>query len=232
MLASPKYNYKAKAVALAGTFSRPLVHDLGEMVKTELSDGAGGYHSQRLGAFRYQEILSFDAAYTQVTASEGPAGHFNTMAIATIENLNVLDIVKVERITARLIGLHHEDDFDACPAWIIPLGSEIVNLRVAGKTIDVQHPPGWHLDLEKPVSYQEWRAKPDHNRWLHGGTTIEVPRFGKVTYCVHQAAKEQYKGSRKAQPMLHTVSMLKFKLGSPIEADFSAGGVETDGNPP
>jgi hypothetical protein len=223
-----KYHYRAKAVAFSGSLVRPLAIDLGELAKTELVDGDGGYHSARLENHRLHEILSVSAAYTQVTASEGPEGHFNTLAIATVENLNILDIVKVDRITARLVALHCAADFEQCQRpWIIPLGSTIENLRVGGRHYDVPHPEGFLHDFAKPHSYEKWKANQQH--CLSAGETFEVPRFGKVTHCKLEAVPFEDSGK---QHHLHRLVMLNLEMGSPVQGVMRFGTADVDGSPP
>jgi hypothetical protein len=221
-------------VAAAGSLARPLAMDIGEVAKTELINGEGGYHSSRVEKHRVHEIFSVGAAYTQVTASEGPEGHFNTLAIATVEDLNVLDIVKVERITARLVALHYAPDYEKDPEkfqqpWVIPLGSRIENLRVGGRAYEVQHPPGFLHDFDKPHSYEAW--KENQQRYLTDGTTFEVPRFGKVRHCQLGSAPFQRPASKRTHQM-RRLAMLTLDMGSPVHASIQFGLADIDGSPP
>ncbi|HWB97186.1 MAG TPA: choice-of-anchor P family protein, partial [Bryobacteraceae bacterium] len=158
-----KYKYHARAVAISGSLTRPMAVDIGDLAAIELQGHEEGYDSKRLENHRIHEIFSVGAAYTQVTASEGPEGHFNTMATATIEKLNILDVLKADRITCRLVGLHCAEDFDCCEhPFIHPMGSTIENLTVAGKRLDFPHPEGFQLDFDKPHSYAAFKKSQHH----------------------------------------------------------------------
>ena len=225
-----KYNYHAKAVAASGSLVRPLAIDLGELAKTELINGEGGYHSSRVEKHRVHEIFSIGAAYTQVTASEGPKGHFNTLAVATIEDLNVLDIIKVERITARLVALHCKPDFQKFDRpWIIPLGSTIENLRVGGRSYPLEHPPGFLHDFDKPHSYKAW--KDTQEKYLTDGVTLEIPRFGRVTHCKLEAVPLKSPASGRTHH-IHRLAMLSLDMGSPIHGKMRFAAADIDGSPP
>ena len=226
----PKYHYRAKAVAFSGSFTRPLAIDLGELAKTELVNGESGYFSNRVDGHRFHEILSVGPIYTQITANEGPDGHFNTLASATIENLNILDIVKVERITARMVALHRQADFaETDRPWMIPLGSIIENMRVAGRSFEVKHPPGFVHDFDKPHSYDEWKKNQQH--CLNPGSSFHLPGFGTVSYCKLEAVPFATGKSGKTHH-LHRLTMLALDMGSPVHGSLRFGACDIDGNPP
>ncbi len=228
---SAKYRFQARAVAVSGSLSRPVTHEVNELCKCELIGTEGGYHTNLLENHRYEEIYSFGAAYTQVTASEGPDGHFNTLATATIEKLNVLDVVKADRITARLVGYHCETDYHECPhPWIHPLGSTIENLQVAGRPYPIEHPPGFLMeDFEKPHRYEVW--KQNKTNYESPGKTIHVPGFGDVTLFRLMVQPHQVEG-RDKPCQLHKLVMLELKLGSPIAGTLSFAATDDDGSPP
>ena len=218
---TPKFRYQpAKAVAASGSLTRPFSFVIDELVKSELPEGDGGYQSNRLENHRYQEIYSFGAAYTHVTANEGPDGHHNVMVAATIEKLNVLDLVKADLITARLVGFHCVQDAADCPEpWIYPLGSTIMNLRIAGREYPVSEPEGFVLDLQNPLDYQVW--KNDRKTYETQGESFRIPGFGTVTLC-RLAREPQTAG---AASHLHRLTMLDLQLGSPVEGTLRIGEV-------
>lgn len=225
-----KYNYHAKAVAVAGALTRPLAIDLGEMAKTELIQTEGGYHSSRLENHRVHELFSIGSAYTQVVASEGPEGHFNTLAIATIENLNVLDLVKIERLTARLVGHHRAVDFETCEhPWVIPMGSTIENLRIAGRAVQITPDGGFTLDFDQPHSYDEWKKTQHH--YATPGHAFQVPGFGSITCRKLEVLPIPGRSPEKPH-RLHRLAMLSLDLGSPVHGHIRFAMIDENGSPP
>ena len=103
-----EYRYHTKAVAAIGTITRPFARDIPPLAATTLVGGRAGYLSAREGRYRLEEIFSFEGAYTQVTGNEGPDNVYNTLVTATVEKLNVADMITADVVTARLTG--HRDN--------------------------------------------------------------------------------------------------------------------------
>ena len=204
---------------------------IGGEVISELADGLGEPRSNRLDRYGVKDVFSFGAAHTEVKGSEGPDGHFNTVAVVTIEDLNVLDILKADLITARLVGLHCEPDFGECPhPWILPLGSTIRNLRIAGQPRTVRYPQGFDFGDQQSPTYEDWKkAKPTY---AHPGESFTVPDFGKVTCARVEVIPEPAHPVTKKPRFLHRLTMLSLALGSPVEGNLDFAAIDEDGNPP
>src|SRR5258706_6275761 len=97
-----RYLRQASAIAASGRITRPFSDIIPTHAAVTLPMD-GGYESSRVESFRYKEILSFASAYSQVAGSDyGPDGPFDTLAMTVIEGLNILDVVKCDRMVARI----------------------------------------------------------------------------------------------------------------------------------
>ena len=97
----------------------------------------GGYGSARVERFRYHEIVSFRAGYTQVMGTthvlEDKTIVRETLASAVVEGLNILDVITADRVVARLTSTHPPDAKSELSAST--LGSYFDNLRIAGQSV-------------------------------------------------------------------------------------------------
>lgn len=132
--------YHAEASALEGRLNRPVTQIIYPQAPVFLPR-EGGYRSARVENFRVQEVLSFSAAYTQVSGTQSlKANHGQTtLATAVLENFNVLDVVTADRIVAQ-IGTDYPNQ-SYIPS-ITFLGTRFENLRIAG------HPVHLELDID------------------------------------------------------------------------------------
>jgi len=121
------YLHDANAVATSGRIVSPFE----DLIPTQAALAlpvSGGYGSTRVDGFRYKEILSFGSAYTEVAGGGGGKdGPFETLAVASIEKLNILDVVTCERMVAPPASSHPVDGKE--PSISI-LGSRFERLRV------------------------------------------------------------------------------------------------------
>jgi hypothetical protein len=122
-----QYLYNAHGHALSGRIDRPF-EDLIEVQAGTSLPITGGYGSSRADHFRYKEIISFKAAYTQVSGSRKD-GSYTTLVSSTIEGLNILDVITADRIVARLSSQHTPAEAEA---HIVLSGSQFENLRISG----------------------------------------------------------------------------------------------------
>jgi hypothetical protein len=227
-----EYRYHAKAVAAAGKIERPFTRDIPELAATALTGGRTGYFSARENRYRVEEIFTFDAAYTQVTGNEGPENVYNTLATATIEKLNVADMITADLVTARLTGEYHAEDYGHFKGpWVSPLGSSFVNLRIAGRPYDVKLPPGFTYNLRSPASYQTYRKRRIEAQGEPATSTLDsgvlrIPGFGTITLARLVVVEHT---DPELKTRVHRLTMLALELGSPIAANMSIGEVESDG---
>jgi hypothetical protein len=106
----------------------------------------GGHSTSRVDNFQFQEFVSFKSAYSHVSGSKkAEDGTYTTLTTATVEGLNILDVVTADRIVARLASQHPAAQDEPS---VIALGSNFENLRIAGcpAEVDLNHEFFLHLD--------------------------------------------------------------------------------------
>jgi hypothetical protein len=104
----------------------------------------GGVGSSHVENFRVDEVVSFTRGYSHVAGSvmeeNGKRTH-TTYATATVEGLNILDVITADRIVARLSS-SFEEPVPRRPGpnegKVLLLGSKFENLRIAGFQTDVE----------------------------------------------------------------------------------------------
>ena len=158
--------YHASAFALSGHLKRPLDH-LIEVQAGSTLPTTGGHGSARVENFRFNQMISFKAGYSQVSGSEkeqrGKVVHA-TLATCAIEGLNILDVVTADRVVARLASSFAS----GTESRILVMGSRFENLRIAGHKIDIElhHELAMKLDTFEAVrkefeSNEEFRKMSD-----------------------------------------------------------------------
>jgi hypothetical protein len=125
------YLYHAEALGLGGQITRPFKKVLESQAATSLPM-SGGYGKSRTENFAFEQIVSFDAAYTEVVGSyDEVQGAYTTQVSATVENLNIMNMVTADRVVGRISSTHtltkNKDE-----ASITPIGCFFENLRIAG----------------------------------------------------------------------------------------------------
>lgn len=133
-----QYFYHASAYGLAAEIQRPVNQSIPAQAATALSS-VGGRGSIKLDKFSVPPFISFDTAYCEVGGSfDGCHGMHTTYASATIEKLNIFDVVTADRIVSRMVIYSPEEGDDDGEHSFSLTGSHFDNLRVAGHLIDVK----------------------------------------------------------------------------------------------
>ncbi len=134
------FYYHAHANSLGGTLRQPLQRVVATDASTSLAS-AGGFASRRVERFHVDGLISVEAAHVRVSGSEhaidsreGEAGrktarNWRTITAATVEGLNILEVLTADRIVAQVSVDHPQD---GGPSRITLLGSRFDNLRVHG----------------------------------------------------------------------------------------------------
>ena len=129
------YFYNAHAHGLSARFERPVEHMIEVQAATSLPT-TGGHGNARLNKFKFQEFVSYETAYSHVSGSQNKAdAAYTTLVTATIEGLNILDVVTADRIVARMSSQHPGDHHEP---HIVFLGSRFDNLRIAGCPVEAE----------------------------------------------------------------------------------------------
>ncbi len=137
MAASKRVHYfHADASAFGGYFERPIEHTIAPQAPMSLSP-SGGYGSARSENFRLEGVVSYKSASTQVSGRlSKKEGHgWVTLATATVEGLNVLDVVTADRLTAQVSTEH---PLEGDNPRVTFLGTSFDNLKIAGCAIDIK----------------------------------------------------------------------------------------------
>jgi hypothetical protein len=128
--------YHADACAFGGTFERPIAQNVAPQAPLSLSP-AGGYGSARSENFRLEGVMSYKSASTQVSGHlSKKEGHgWVTLVTASVEGLNVLDVITADRLTAQISTEH---PLEGDNPKVNFLGTTFENLKVSGCPINVQ----------------------------------------------------------------------------------------------
>jgi hypothetical protein len=133
-----QYFYHASAYGLAAEIQRPVNQSVPAQAATALSS-VGGHGSIRMEKFSVPPFISFDTAYSEVGGSfDDCHGVHTTYAQATIEGLNIFDMLTADRVVARMVIYSPEEGDDEGEHSFSITGSHFDNLRIAGHPIEVK----------------------------------------------------------------------------------------------
>lgn len=133
-----QYFYHASAYGLAAEHERPVIQSIPAQAATTLS-GLGGHTSIRAEKFLAPPFISFELAHSEVGGGFDECHNMHTTyASATIEKLNIFDVVTADRVVARMVIYSPEEGDDDGEHSFSITGSHFDNLRVAGHPIDVK----------------------------------------------------------------------------------------------
>jgi hypothetical protein len=124
------YSFRADANALGGFLEEPLQKNIPALAPVSLPS-VGGFATARSEAFNLDEIVSCGSAYTRVSGREhGADGSISILVAAVVEDLNILEVVKAERVTAQVsISIPNGSG----PLRFSLAGSGFEGLRLAGR---------------------------------------------------------------------------------------------------
>jgi hypothetical protein len=193
------FAYRAGAAALGGYLTRPFTEPLQVQAASFLTP-VGGYGSARVEHYRFHEIVSFRAGYTQVIGIEHEANGRvvrETLAQAVVEGLDILGMVTADRVVARLASSSPGEAGEEDELRILPVGSYFENLRIAGHLLEPRMHP--HLLDEKAATRSRIEAvskgllfDPDAPE---GGKPIEFPRRGKLRCSLCLPLRQAFPGA-------------------------------------
>ena len=139
------YSLRADAKALGGYLEKPLDKAIPTLAPVSLP-AVGGVATARSEAFILDEIVSCSAAYTRVSGRENPIKgetfSSSLLVTAVVEDLNILEVVRAERVVAQVsIDLSSDSMLKISLA-----GFGFEGLRLAGQKCC----PKLNEDLQKP----------------------------------------------------------------------------------
>jgi hypothetical protein len=218
------YLYRGEAFALGGYLTSPFYESIETQAASVLSP-TGGYSSAHVEDFRYKEFFSFSRASTQLIGSYNEQGYeFNTLMTATIENLNILNMVTADLVSCRMAIVYKGDPTKAEKPSVNPAGSFFVNLRIGGKPLDPDVPSALSTSpprsemaellakLRQDAKGRRVRATLARNELLKQG--LVIPQFG--TIFIADWLDDEY------SPRL---TMFRIELGCTPAGRISGGGV-------
>ena len=130
------HRYHAEATALEGELRLPLTQPIERQAFAKVHQD-GGYLSQHSEPFRVEGIVSYGAAHTQVSGHEEEkhGKPFVTLSTSVVEDLNILNVVTADRVVGQVSTEHPRSGY---VPKITFLGSQFVNLRIAGHLVEVE----------------------------------------------------------------------------------------------
>jgi hypothetical protein len=214
-----KFLYHALASGFSGQITVPFQH-LIEVQAPSALPPTGGYSASRAEGFRYEEILSFSSASAVTTGSES-SGSFNTLATATVEGLNILNVVKADRVVARLASKYSKDsrNYSATVA-----GSHFENLRIAGCPLKIEIDPKRLKFTRRPEKSELGAfATPVDLEECRGVERLEdgalyVPHFGRI-----------YLAELLVTACYLSITMFRIVLGCAVEGKVTGPHASTNG---
>jgi hypothetical protein len=127
--------FHAGACAFGGYFDSPIEANVAPQASLSLSP-AGGYGSARAENFNVEGLLSYKSASTQVSGglSKKPGGGWITLATSTVEGLDILGVITIDRLSAQISTDH---PLEGDNPKVTFLGTSFENLKIAGCPVNV-----------------------------------------------------------------------------------------------
>jgi hypothetical protein len=123
------YSFRADANALGGFLKEPFERIIPTLAPVSLP-AVGGFATARSDAFNLDEIVSCACAHTRVSGTEHADGSISILVAAVVEDLNILEVVRAERIVAQVsISIPQA----AGPLKFSLAGTGFDGLRLAGR---------------------------------------------------------------------------------------------------
>jgi hypothetical protein len=130
------HTYHAEATVFEGKLDLPLVEKIEKQAYLKHNSQQETYLSQHAKDFKLEGVISYRSAYTQIAGNKGrkKGVGWTTLATSVIENLNILDVVTIDRVVSQ-IGVDHPK-VGYVPA-VYFLGTRFDNFRISGKKVEV-----------------------------------------------------------------------------------------------
>jgi len=132
-MTASRFLFHASAIGVTGQITRPVNQPVPSRASA-LPPG-GGYASVRQDPDKVLEIYSHQGATTEATGNDNQAGDHETTTTATVQELNIGNVVLLDSCTAYLSSIHPAD---GSQARFNTQGSFFNNLRIAGREIQLE----------------------------------------------------------------------------------------------
>lgn len=179
MPAHDYFHYHASGHAFSGELIRPVQRIIPVQAGITLPT-TGGVGAAHVENFRLDEVVSFRRGSAHVSGSikedkeDKDKIIHTTHATATIEGLNILDIVTADRIVAHLSSSHKEGT-KAREGEVLLVGSRFENLRFAGCPVDVELHHRLFLELKTHEAIKRaWERRGSELRTLADETAKTI----------------------------------------------------------
>ena len=246
------YIFNGHGHALSGHITHPLDHQVEVQAGMSLPT-TGGIGQSRVEKFRFQHYVSFSLGHTYVLGNKNSQDTYNTLVTATVESLNILDVVTADRVVARLASSHKLDEDEP---RITLLGSTIENLRICGCPVEVEFENDMFLRLntfetlkkefDANAGFRKMAADPFVTTQpkvpvdprgvflcsLVKDMKINCPGVKTVGHAFEVPEFGRvYIGEVLAKYRKRTVTMLRFELGCPVTGGLVAAQTIGNGHP-
>src|SRR5262249_52779105 len=130
----PYFYFDACSQALTAHFTRPADHHIDAQASSSLC-ATGGHSTAHLNNFDYRGLISFKSGHTHISAGyEDNETSNNTLATATVEGLNILNVVTADLVAARTYSEH---PMNAAEGSVSMQGCRFENLRILGQPVKI-----------------------------------------------------------------------------------------------
>jgi hypothetical protein len=241
-----RFHFHATGYALSGHFHRPVEVPIPAQASLALPI-EGGHAYSRVDTFDVPRIAFLKAAHTHVSGSWQDENTPTTSVTVVVEGLKILDFLSVDRMVTRLTS-EYKFGKKNNESHIIAVGSHFDNLRLGGYEVkvtlrhDLLVKSKTFEDLKNNVKNDPKNGKiaiPGDRSLVCSlvekietdlvnvpgveieGHVIRIPHYGEI------AIAEVF-----ASHATRTLTMLRFKLGSPDGGSGTSGGGTTNGQPP
>jgi hypothetical protein len=247
------FHYHACAHAFSALFTRPFHHQIDIQAQSALPV-IGGHGHARTENFEFRDFISFKKGYSHVSGGHQVEDDSNnTLATSVLEQLNMFDVLTVDRVVSRLYSKHPAGAKEGNITWI---GSKFENLRIAGCPVEiVLNVPLFESLLTYEAAEKAFAKGGDFRRIaedpLRTGTALKSSNVDGVFLCsIVKDIKVDCPGVKVDGHSLYvpgfgtvylgellikhsekTLTMLRFDLGSTTGGSGTGGGSKTNGRP-
>lgn len=128
------YIFNGHGHALSGHITQPFDHQIEVQAGMSLPT-TGGVGQARVENFRFHHYASFGVGHTYVVGIKSGDDTYSTLVTSVVEDLNILDVIRADRVVARLASSHRLNEPEP---RITLLCSTIENLRICGCQVDLE----------------------------------------------------------------------------------------------